>query len=132
MTEARATIGDRELDLLRWIEEQKGATVGEAAERFGTPLGLARSTVLTMMERLRRKGHLRRKPVGGVFRYTIAIAPRELVRRAVAQFVEATLGGSLSPFVAYLAEKEELDEAQVEELEQLVAKLREKRSGEPR
>ena len=47
------TIGDQELALLRYVAEEGPVTVGQAAEGFGAPRGLARSTVLTVMERLR-------------------------------------------------------------------------------
>jgi len=130
MSKGRASVGDRELELLRWIEAQGEATVGEAHDGFGAGQALARSTVLTMMERLRAKSLLRRRAVDGVYRYRLAVPARELARHAVADFVEATLGGSLSPFVAYLAEREPLDEAQLAELEQLIERLRERRSGE--
>ncbi len=128
----RATVGDREFELLRWIEGAGGATVGEAAEGFGAELGLARSTVLTMMERLRQKGNLRRRAVDGIYRYQVAEPAVDVARRAVADFVQATLGGSLSPFVAYLTENQSLDDAQVAELEELVERLRDqKRGGKP-
>lgn len=123
----RHTVGDRELELLRWLEERGAASVGEAAEGWGAGRGLARSTVLTMMERLRGKRLLRRRGVDGVFRYVVAVPASELARRAVAQFVDDTLGGSLTPFVSYLAEREALDETQLDELEALLAKLRERR-----
>jgi len=124
------TIGDRELDLLRWLERAGSATVGEAAESYGADQGLARSTVLTMMERLRRKRLLRRREVDGVFRYVVAVSASELARRAVGQFVDQTLGGSLTPFVSYLAERERLDDGELAELERLLARLRERRDGE--
>ena len=131
-SQAQGSVGDRELDLLRWIEGEGDATVGEAAEGFGDAYGLARSTVLTMMERLRQKGNLRRRAVDGIYRYQVAEPAGDVARRAVADFVRATLGGSLSPFVAYLAENESLDDAQVAELEQLVERLRDrKRGGKP-
>jgi len=120
---SKASIGDRELDLLRWIEQQGSATVGEAAEGFGTDHDLARSTVLTMMERLRRKGHLDRQEVEGVYRYRVATPARELVRRAIVSFVDDTLGGSLVPFVSYLVEREELDDRQRAELVKLLERL---------
>jgi predicted transcriptional regulator len=126
----RKTVGDRELELVRWVESRGGATVGEAAEEYGATRGLARSTVLTMMERLRKKRLLRRRAVAGVYRYVVAVPAGELTRAAVADFVEATLGGSVTPFVAYLAEREALDESQVEELASLVERLRERRSGD--
>ncbi len=98
------SIGDQELALLRFVADRGGATVGEAAEGFGDPRHLARSTVLTMMERLRRKGHLGRKAVDGVYRYQTRVSSAELLRGVVRRFVEGNLGGSLTPFVAYLSE----------------------------
>jgi len=126
-----ASIGDRELELVRWLERAGAASVGEAAEGWGQPRGLARSTVLTMMERLRRKHLLRRREVGGIFRYQVAVPASVLVRRAIEQFVDETLGGSLTPFVAYAAERESIDEAEMAELEGLLARLRDRREEEP-
>jgi predicted transcriptional regulator len=125
----KATLGDRELALLRWIAERGGSTVGEAAEGFGEAHGLARSTVLTMMERLRRKQLLERRQVDNVYRYGSPASPREVMRNVVEGFVERTLGGSLSPFTAYLAESEEVSDEELAELEAMVAKLRGRRSA---
>ena len=80
------------------------ATVAEVVERFGQPRGLARSTVLTMMERLRKKGHLSRRQVDGIYRYATRTAPGDAVQHAVASFVDRTLGGSVTPFVTFLSE----------------------------
>jgi len=121
------TIGGRELELLRWLSDREETTVGEAAEHFGSRHQLARSTVLTMMERLRAKGLLERRSVEGVYRYA-AVRPAESVARsAVSDFVARTLGGSIAPFVAYLSEAQDLEEAEIEELERLVEALRERR-----
>jgi len=125
----RTTIGDQELALLRWLAGRDDATVGEAVEGFGLPRGLARSTVLTMMERLRKKGRLRRAKVEGVYRYASPDSPRELLRGVVETFVEQTLGGSVSPFVAYLAESGEVSDEELEELEELVARLHSRSRG---
>lgn len=130
MTRRRATIGGQELELLRWIEARTDATVGEAAEGFGGDRSLARSTVLTMMERLRRKAHLRRRLVDGVYRYAPVAGSGEAVRGAVADFVERTLSGSVTPMVDYLVEREELGEEELAELERLVERLTARRRGE--
>ena len=125
----RATVGEQELLLLRWVAERGPVSVGEAAEAFGAPRGLARSTVLTMMERLRAKKRLTRRRAGGVFLYRSPDAPEQVLRAAVSRFVEGTLGGSLSPFVRYLAEAEDLPEDEVAELQAIVARLRARRGG---
>jgi predicted transcriptional regulator len=131
MTRARsAGVGERELALLRWVGEQGGASVGEAADGFGAGEGLARSTVQTMLERLHEKGFLRRRRQQGVYRYTAAQGSGELLRGLVQSFVEGTLGGSLSPFVAYLVEAGEASAEERAALEQLVERLAERR-GEP-
>lgn len=129
-TSNQKTIGDRELDLLRYIAERGDASVGEAAEEFGAPRGLARSTVMTMMDRLRKKGHLERRRQGGVYRYASPASTREVLHDVVASFVEGTLGGSVSPFVAYLADSGEVSESELAELEALVESLH-ARQGDP-
>jgi predicted transcriptional regulator len=121
------SIGDQELALLRFVSEHGQTTVAQAAAGFGQPRGLARSTVLTMMERLRKKGHLGRRPAGGVYRYASRTAPITALRQAVQTFVDRTLGGSVTPFVAYLAERERLSDEEVTELEALLAKMQRER-----
>lgn len=122
------TIGDQELALLQHIAESGDASVGEVAAGFGEARGLARSTVLTMMERLRAKAYLQRKQVdGGVFRYSTTARQDDVVRNAVGSFVEKTLQGSVSPFVAWMSQRTEVSDNELAELEALVATLQSKR-----
>jgi predicted transcriptional regulator len=126
-SQPQKSIGDQELALLRFVSDAGRATVAQAVEGFGQPRGLARSTVLTMMERLRKKGHLGRRRVDGVFHYEPRTAPGAALQHAVSTFVDRTLGGSISPFVAYVAEREGLSNGEIEELESLLAKLQRNR-----
>ncbi len=121
------SIGDQELSLLRFISDAGRATVAQAVEGFGQPRGLARSTVLTMMERLRKKGHLGRRRVDGLYHYAPRTAPGAALQHAVRTFVDRTLGGSITPFVAYVADREGLSDDEIEELESLLAKLQRER-----
>ncbi|MDC0713478.1 BlaI/MecI/CopY family transcriptional regulator [Stigmatella sp. ncwal1] len=120
-------VGEQELVVLRYVAEHGPATVGEVAERFGEPQGLARSTILTVMERLRLKGYLTRRKVEGVFQYASPVPPGELLRGVVDDFVQRTLAGSLSPFVTYLAEAEDVSDDELKQLQDAVARLRQKR-----
>lgn len=121
------SIGDQELTLLRFVAERGGTTVGEAAELFGGPRELARSTVLTMMERLRRKGHLTRRLSQGVYRYSSRAGEGAVLRNVVRDFVEGTLSGSVAPLVAYLADGAEVTDAELAELEEVLDRLNRKR-----
>lgn len=101
-----ATLGEQETELLRFVAEQETAlTVREAVASWGAPRGLARTTVLTMLERLREKGHLsREKTSDGNWAYLPVLPKAELLSGLVQSFIERTLGGSVSPFVSYLTE----------------------------
>lgn len=121
------TIGDQELALLQYVDEQGAPSVGEVAAGYGEARGLARSTVLTMMERLRSKGYLQRSQQGGVYRYSATRGQDTVVQGAIAKFVDNTLQGSVSPFVAYLSQRSEVSDNELAELEALVAQLQSRR-----
>jgi predicted transcriptional regulator len=123
-------VGEQELAVLRYVAEHGPATVGEVAERFGEPQGLARSTILTVMERLRLKGYLTRGKVEGVYQYASPVPAEELLRDVVGDFVQRTLSGSLSPFAAYLSEAEDVSDAELAQLQDVVARLRSKKRKE--
>ncbi|MET0401679.1 MAG: BlaI/MecI/CopY family transcriptional regulator [Cystobacter sp.] len=121
-------VGEQELALLRWVAEHGPVTVGEAAERFGEVQGLARSTVLTVMERLRSKGHLTRRKVAGVYQYSSSVPLAELLRSVVGDFVQKSLAGSLSPFATWLSSRsEKVSDEELRQLEEAVARLKSKK-----
>jgi predicted transcriptional regulator len=125
-----SSIGEQELALLRHIADRGSVTVGEAADQFGASRALARSTVLTMMERLRLKGHLGRRLVDGVYRYRTRASSADLLKGAVQRFVERNLEGSVSPFLAYLSDAGRLSDEELKELQDLVQRLRADRRKE--
>jgi predicted transcriptional regulator len=120
--------GAQELALLRWVAEHGPIAVGRVAETFGAEHGLARSTVLTVMERLRRKGHLTRRRVDGIFVYASALDHAGVLRGAVGQFIDRALSGSVSPIAAWLTERGEVSEEELRDLRRAVRALR-KRPG---
>jgi len=120
-------LGTQELQLLRHVARGGPASVGQVAETFGATQDLARSTVLTMMERLRAKGYLTRRCLKGVYVYVSSARDEDLLRDAVGRFVQRALEGSVSPFAAYLAHRSEVSEEELEDLERALERLRSKR-----
>ena len=98
-------------------------TVRDVVESFGEPRGLARTTVLTVMERLRIKGYLTRQKEQGGFQYKPSVPKTELMHNLVEDFVKKTLGGLVSPFVAYLSDSKRLSDEEIADLKRLVEKL---------
>ena len=94
------SLGEQEMELLRYIGENSPISVREVSEHFG---GLARTTVLTVMERLRGKGFLSRSKADGVFKYSTKMETGDVVSSKISSFVEKTLGGSVTPLLTYFS-----------------------------
>ena len=116
-------LGDQELEILRYVAEHAPISVGEVAATFGETHKLARTTVLTVMERLRQKGYVARIKEEGIFRYRPQSEAADVMRDVVRDFVQNRLAGSLTPFVAYLAEAENLTDEELNVLRRIVDAL---------
>lgn len=132
MVSTKPPPSEAELEILSYLTDHPGSSVRDVAEDFGRPRGLARTTVLTLMERLRAKGHLSRRKVQGVFQYSARENQVRLLTRMVGRFVEKTLGGSLQPFVAYLLDKPKVSKEELQELRELVDSLDAKQKEDKR
>ena len=118
----RPQLGSLELAVLKYVTEQGSATVRKVADEFAQTASLARTTVLTVLERLRAKGFVEREKGDGAFRYTPVKDDGQVLKDLVRGFVNSTLKGNLRPFVAYLAE-EEMGQEEIEELRALLERL---------
>jgi predicted transcriptional regulator len=121
----KPTLGNLELEILRYITERAPISVGQVTEGFALPRGLSRSTINTSIERLFKKGYLTRSSEfeGEVFRYSPAQPSEDVLSGLVESFVEDTLAGSLHPFVAYFSRRKSLSEEEVAQLRALVETL---------
>lgn len=119
-------IGRQEWVIMRYIADHHPIGVREVADHMAQERGLARTSVQTVMEKLRTKGFLKRKRDGRRWVYLPKQEKQTLLKGFVRDFYENTLQGALSPFVAYLSEETDVSEEQLQELKQLVARLEEK------
>lgn len=117
------SIGRVELEILQFVADHNPVTVREVAEHFARVKGYARTTVLTIMERLRRKGYLTRRKVGSTYLYSTSQPKSVLLQTLVDDFVQRVLGGSISPFIVYLSQEAELSDDELQELRRLVKEL---------
>ena len=126
----RHTLGAGQLEVLRYVQDHHPVTVRQVADYLAATRGLTRTTALNVMERLREKGYLQREPIDGVYHYSPVQSKPQLLRGLVRNFVDTALGGSLEPFVAYLAEEVQLSPEERERLEQRVRDLMPPSTGE--
>jgi predicted transcriptional regulator len=120
-------LGQEEWDILRRVAETAPVSVRDVADHFAETKGLARTTVLTVMERLRTKRFLRRRKSDGVYRYSPSVPLPELAQGMVARFVETRLQGVIAPFLAYLSDSANVSDEELDKLKRLVSELEQQR-----
>ncbi len=123
---------EAELEALRFVAERPPVTAREVADHLAGRRGLARTTVLTLLERLRKKGLVLREGTDGSFAYRPAQAKSALLQGIVDDFVQRALGGSLSPLVAYLSGRQDATPEEIAELRRLVGTLEKGREDDGR
>lgn len=117
------SLGKAEMDVLHYVAEHAPVTVRQVADHLAQSKGHVRTTVLNTMERLREKGFLRRKKVGGIFQYLPVTAKGDLFQRLLETFVDAAFGGSAAPLVAYFARRGRMSAKELEMLRDVAARL---------
>ncbi len=113
-------IAPAELEILRYILDHHPLTVREVADHIAETKGHTRTTVLNVMERLRRKGYLTRRQEGGLFQYAPSVPKPQMEQTLIRSFVAQALGGSLEPFMAYLTQEADMSDAELADLKQFV------------
>ena len=126
MNNKRSSLGQLELEVLKLIWQHQPCTVSHVADILGQRDGYARTTILTVMQRLHRKAFLKRKKISGAFKYSTTEQRNTVMSRLIGQFVEKVLDGSALPFVAYLTETDELTKEQILTLRAIAKELENK------
>jgi predicted transcriptional regulator len=130
MSKKQQGLGELELEVLKGMWQKPGRTVQEVAEDLGKRRGSARTTVLTVMQRLHRKGFLKRRKVDGVFRFWPTEGRGKVLSGLIGQFVDKFLDGSPAPFLAYLADAKDLTDDQARQLRDIVQELERGEEGD--
>jgi predicted transcriptional regulator len=116
------SLGEQEMDLLKYIGENSPISVRDVAAHFEKEKGLARTTVLTVMERLRTKGFLGRSKCDGIFKYVAKFETQDVLSSKVSDFIEKTLGGSVSPLLNYFSSSK-LTNEEIQQLRDIASRL---------
>lgn len=91
-----------ELDCLRILWTLQEANVKGVRDALASRRDLAYTTVMTVLERLVRKGGVTRRKVGRSFLYAPALSRETLRRVAVKELLDCFFDGSRDDLLAYL------------------------------
>lgn len=104
MTEKAQTLGQLELEVLKIFWNKQGGTVPQIAEVLAEQKSYARTTILTVIQRLHKKGFLERKKEDGVFHYYPTQKKTVVLGNLTKQFVQNIFEGSPAGLVQHLTD----------------------------
>ncbi|MBB5707007.1 BlaI/MecI/CopY family transcriptional regulator [Sphingopyxis panaciterrulae] len=115
---------ESEMQVLTALWEESPQTAAELTQRIGAANGWTQATVKTLIARLVQKGAVTAEADGRRYLYRPAIARADAVGAESQRFVDRLFGGRVGPMIAHLAEREALSDADIEEIEALLRKLK--------
>ena len=118
----------RERQIVDILYERGASTVGEIGEALEDEL--SGSAIRAMLQRLERKGFVARSQSERGFVYAPSLSEKAARKSALGQVVRVFFNGSpTSAAAALLGMQDDLDNAELDELEQLIAKARSGRNS---
>jgi|SRR5438552_18213085 len=111
-----ATLTPQELEIMKVVWSRQTATVRDVYEDLRARRRIAYTTVMTMMNVLERKGHLKKRAEGRSFLYQSVRPKRQVVGAMVREFLDRVFGGSAEPLLVQLVQDRRLTERDLAEL----------------
>ncbi len=109
---------DRELDVMSILWRRGSATVAEVREELGEDL--AYTSVLSALQLLEEKGHVRHEREGKAYRYLPVVAAEDAGRTALGRLLDRVFAGSAEKLLAQLVTERELSEEELRRMRQLL------------
>ena len=114
MAKKLENLGELELEVMKILWERGRSSVLQVSEQLSKQKGYARTTILTILQRLHKKGFLKRKKEDGVYRYETVQKRQQVMGRLLSQFIDRVFDGSSTNLVQQLTganmSEEEMDQ----------------------
>jgi BlaI family transcriptional regulator, penicillinase repressor len=117
-------ISEAELEIMAVLWAASPLSATDVAKQIPSSRAWSPTTIKTMLARLVDKGALAAEAEGRRFLYRPLIARDQLAGAQAGRLVDRLFGGRISPLVAHLAERRDLDPEDIAELEKLIKDLR--------
>lgn len=121
MPDPEGDLTPAQFEILQLLWKAKaGLTVAEIWEATCEQREVSRTTTLNLVDRLEKRGWLRREKVEGVFRYHAAVDQDTTQAEMASGFVGHFFGGSPSQFILSLLGSKQVSKAEVQRLKALL------------
>jgi BlaI family penicillinase repressor len=117
-------ISNAEWIAMKVIWARSSATAAEVVEALESETSWKPKTIMTLLNRLAKKGVLRFEKEGRAYRYFPVVGEAETIRAERRSFVERVYGGALTPMLASFLEEAELSQEEIDDLKRLLDRRR--------
>jgi predicted transcriptional regulator len=111
-----STLTPQELEIMKVVWQNGEATVRDVYEDLLERRKIAYTTVMTMLNVLETKGHLRKRQDDRAFVYKPTKPEATVVRSMVREFVDRLFDGAAEPLVVHLLKDRHFTRKELEEL----------------
>src|SRR5262245_23751369 len=110
----------QELEIMKIVWESPTVTVRDVYDVLRERRDVAYTTVMTLMQILEKKGHLRKSKGGKQHVYRAVRPRRQTVSAMLGDFVDRVFNGSAKPLLVHLVQDGKVSKADIEELRELL------------
>jgi predicted transcriptional regulator len=131
MTDPRGTITPAQHEILRavWQAGEAGATVAEIWRQITSTRDVSRTTILNLVDRLEKRGWLKRSEGNGIARYSSALGREETESRLAHEFVDGFFAGSAANLMASLLGRRKIASDELRRLRAFLGETEKERKG---
>jgi len=126
------TLTGQELEIMKVVWRLETATVRQVYEELLKQRRIAYTSVMTIMNILERKGHLKRRQEDRAYVYLPAKPQKQVIGSMVREFIQRVFNGSAEPLLVHLVEDEQLTEQDVEEIRRSIKSSKKPNRGRPK
>jgi BlaI family penicillinase repressor len=113
-------ISDAEWIVMKVLWNSVPLTANEVVEALESTTDWKPKTIMTLLNRLMKKGALDFEKEGRAYRYFPRVREADCVRAETRSFLERVYGGALKPMLAHFLEEERLSEQEIDDLKRLL------------
>jgi BlaI family transcriptional regulator, penicillinase repressor len=121
MSKPAVELTEAEWSVIKAVWESEPCTAPAIQEKLFKPTGWTYSTVRTLMDRMVAKRVLKAKKQGKLTIYHSAVTRRQAQHGELFYTLKHAFNGALTPMVQCLLESRDLDAAELEQLESMIA-----------
>jgi predicted transcriptional regulator len=114
------TLTEQELEIMKIVWDRKAATVRDVYEALRERRKIAYTTVMTMMNILEQKKHLKKRRTERAYVYEATRPRHQVIKGMVREFVGRVFDGSARPLLVHLVEDRRLSEKDLREIRRAI------------